>query len=137
MADPLTIIAGVVGILSSIATLSARITAFGSEVADAKKDMQRVSQELESLALVLSKLQDSYKAAPDSLSPSLAVGLGEVLQNCNKTVVELEILLQKASNRQMKSLNWRLSGKRESDSLRDSLAAHKSTLGLTLILITR
>jgi hypothetical protein len=136
MAEPFSIIAGVVGLLASITTLSVRIGEFSANINDAKKDMQSVTRELESLALILPKLQNEFKISPTSLSSQLRTDLGNVLQACNRTVVELEILLKKCSTRSLKSFQWAFSGRRECGSLRGSLEAYKSTIHLTLTLMT-
>jgi hypothetical protein len=130
--DPLSITVGVFGLVSSVTTLSLRANEFSHDFNEASKEMEGLSRELADLTMILQRLQSMGTSI--NLPSSLTRDLGQVLQNCNQTVVKMEVFLQKASTCRMRAISWALSGKKECLQICRAIEAHKSTIGVTLAL---
>lgn len=137
MMDPFTITATCVGLVSAITQLTSQIKTFVGEFRDARKDLESVTAELQSLSLCLECLQSDYSNArisyPDSISKSL---LG-VLQNCDNVTTQMQTLLDQTSSLSMqKRLQWAMHGRQQMNALRSSLEAHKSAIDIALEMTT-
>ena len=131
--DPLSITASVVGLASSVTALSIRINEFTSDFRDAAADVEGVSRELADMTMILQKLRNETSTSI-SLPNHLQRDLDQVLRNCNRSVVEMDVFLKKASTRKMKSMSWAFSGKKECMNICRAIEAHKSTINITLAL---
>lgn len=133
MADPLSIAASCVGLLSAIATATVRINGFVRTARDARPDLNAVSRELSSLRTVLELIQADAEESQNQLPESIINHLCEVLTNCNGAVADIEKILKKyEKNDAMTSGRWAMSGKGDVEKLRTHLEAHTSALSLVL-----
>ncbi|KAK0638481.1 chitin synthase N-terminal-domain-containing protein [Cercophora newfieldiana] len=133
MADPFSIAASCVGLLSAIATATVRINGFVRTARDTRGDLDAVSRELSSLRTVLELIQADAEGSQEQLPQAIVRHLCEVLTNCNGAVSDIEKILRKYENTgAMTSSRWALSGKGDVDKLRAHLEAHTSALGLVL-----
>jgi len=133
MADPFSIATGCVGLLAAIATATTRINRFARTARDARKDLDAVSRELESLPTVLGLIHANADQSENELPQTIIHHLCEVLSNCNKAVTDIETVLEKYKKSDaITSGRWALSGKGDVESLRGHLEAHTSALRLIL-----
>jgi hypothetical protein len=131
MAEPLSITAASLGLLSTVTKVSLSIHAFVQGIRGAQSDMQLVSQELLSLKQVLEGL--IHDSARHTYSPSLIVLILHILGDIGQVVAQLEKLLKKYSTGSFRrTAQWSLSGKAEIDRIRLALEGHKSVLNLAL-----
>ena len=93
-------------------------------------DLERPSRELNDLTMILQRLQSPGTVA--SLPSNLTQDLDQVLQNCSRTVVEMDIFLKKAAARRMRAMSWAFSGKKECLEICRAIEAHKATINITL-----
>jgi hypothetical protein len=126
-----SIVAGVFGLLSAITTLSIRLDEFRTTYTEAVSEIDTLNQELNDLSTILKRLHEAEETFAVS---NLAQDLHGVLENCNRTVVATDILLQKAYSRRLRGLYWAFSGKRECMQLCRGLEAHKSTINIAVTL---
>lgn len=132
MADPLTITTAVIGVLSSLTTLSIRTNEFRKDFTEASIEITSVNREVNDLALILQRLLDTRGSL--SLPADLSRDFARVLKDLNRAVSEIDAFLTKTSNRKLRSAYWAFSGKRECIGLCRGLESYKATLNLTLIL---
>jgi hypothetical protein len=136
MADPLSITASCVGIMSGIAAVTARIVQFVGDVREARKDMDGVRRELGSLQLSLSALSDEDNRFGFDNQPALKENLFGVVVNCGDIVEDIRKLLEDMDKgTAMKKVKWATIGKGNMAKLKLSLEAHKMALDIALDLI--
>lgn len=126
--EPFQVSAAVLGLLSSITTLSIRLNEFRQTWSEAVTEIDGLVGELSDLTLILKQLQEerSAQAMPN---------LGSVLQNCNRTVISAELHLQKAFGRKFRGMYWAFTGKRECLQICRSLEAHKSIINIAMTVL--
>jgi hypothetical protein len=123
MTDPLSITTGVFALIGSLVKLND----LRGDCFAAKNEIDSLFREVDSLMNVLKKLQN-LKRMPYSLSRDLL----EVLQDCNHTAKQVDILLLRSSLSPLPSLNWACTGKKEVLQLCRDLGAQKATIGILL-----
>jgi arginine deiminase len=125
--DPLSITTACAGLIVSIGKLSSQIYTFHSQVRDAQKDMDAVTQELESLRISVEKLQDH--STNNNYSESHRRILIDILSACGKVTREMRSLLRKLSSGKLfRRIQWFSSGRDEMEKLRSRLEAHKTAV---------
>ncbi|KAG4432840.1 hypothetical protein IFR05_011679 [Cadophora sp. M221] len=123
MADPFSIATGLVGLLGSLVKLND----VRGDFFEARTEIDSLFREVDSLLKVLTQLQN-LKRMPDTLSRELF----EVLQDCNHTARNTDILLLRSSLSQLPSLYWVYTGKKEFLTLCRQLEAQKAMIGIIL-----
>lgn len=146
MAEPISIAASIVGLISFGSKLTNTLHTYIDNVHSARMEIIETSRELESLCLVLRRLEKVYRPAEwDS-------DLKQVLDSCRRIFVELENVTGRAGvvergdggdvvgaggvaawTRRWKRMLWVLSEAKDVDRLKGHLEAHKATLNITLL----
>jgi uncharacterized protein YoxC len=130
--DPLSITAGVVGILSSLTSLSIKLNEIRHDFQDAASDITDLNHEVNDLTQILKRLEEARKNG--MLNETLQTDLGGVLERLNSAVVETESHLTASAGKRLKGAYWAFSGKKQFQKLCRRLESYKSTLNLTLTL---
>lgn len=133
MVDPTSITTGIVGILSSLTTLSMRINDLRKDFKGAADEINQLTREVDNLRLILKRIDEQN---PLQIPPNLANELPSILSTLNTSIVETDILLRKVSQKKFRSAYWAFSGKKECTELCKKLESYKSTLNLALTLST-
>jgi hypothetical protein len=134
MPEPLTITAASLVVLC--AKVITTITDFVREVRGARKDLLAVCDELSSLRMTLDTLCDDCKNPDFEILPNLEKNLALILNNCNKTVTEIEAIITNLLGSGLRGkVEWTLKSKEDVSKLRVNLEAHKMSLGLVLDMI--
>lgn len=145
MADPLSIVGTVAGLVVLGAKLACKATTFVGDVSSASEDIGAVLTELHALCGVLSKLErllrDELKQGTGQgvIPTELSADLSLVLDSCMDLFVKLQLFLERYSTKQgngllavkWKQMKWVIKEK-DLKNLRVGLAAHKATLNVTL-----
>jgi hypothetical protein len=126
--DPFLVTVGVVGLVSSLASLSMKLHELRNDFQDATSDIPQFSHEINNPTPILKRLHDSRKKG--MWNNSLQTDLAGVLQYINAAVIETELHLKGAAGRKLKGAYWALSGKKQFQ----HLESYKSILNLTLTL---
>lgn len=135
--DPLSITAASVGLANGVGVLLSRITIFVMEVRSARKDMDTVVRELQSLQLSLVTLKGDEQTSVNPLPPTIKQQVLQIIVNCDVVTQQMNDLLVKlTSGRLGRRIQWSLTDKDEVNRLRSSLEANKSALEIALILGT-
>ncbi|KXJ90101.1 hypothetical protein Micbo1qcDRAFT_176655 [Microdochium bolleyi] len=121
MADPLTIFGGVIGILSSLTSLSTKINELRQDVQGARSEIRELADKVDDLALVLGHLKVAKEQG--LVFHSLERHLGSVLQR-----------LDAADRKLSAGMHWAFSGKSQCLQLCRRLEFYKSTVNVTLML---
>lgn len=95
------IVVGVVSLLSSITSLSMRLNEFRDNYTEAVSEIDALNHELSDLSTILKRLHEVGGTAAVS---NLGKDLNSVLENCNRTVVATDLLLQKACTRRFRAV---------------------------------
>jgi type IV secretory pathway TrbF-like protein len=127
--DPLSITAGSASILSTVVTVSLKISQFIGDVRDASADMVLVTRELDSLTGALTQLSNDHDLAARLEAQS---GLKEILSSCDKVLARISTLMEKTASGRMSSVRWAMSGRADMGQLRTHLEAYKSALVIVL-----
>ncbi|UPL02052.1 hypothetical protein LCI18_012986 [Fusarium solani-melongenae] len=131
--DPLSIAAGCVGLISTIDTLSRSIYGFVRTCREARKDLDKVSWELQSLQSVLRLIEDDATDEQKPFPPVIGQHVLSIVSNCNSVILEIEACIaQYAQKRLRAKVTWAISGQGDVEKLRTNLEAHKSSLELAL-----
>jgi hypothetical protein len=130
--DPLSILTGVLGALTSLTTLSMRINDLRHAVQEASTDLQLLTQEVTALTLILKQLEEAKRQG--KLARTLTRDLDKVLQGLNKSAIETELFLSGIQTRKLKGVYWAFTGKTQCVQFSRRLESYKSTLVLTLTL---
>lgn len=135
--DPLSITAASVGLANGVGVLLSRITIFVMEVRSARKDMDAVVRELQSLQLSLVTLKGDEQTSVNPFPPIIKQQVLQIIVNCDVVTQQMNNLLVKlTSGRLGRRIQWSLTDKDEVNRLRSSLEANKSALEIALILGT-
>lgn len=129
--DPVSITSACVGVTSGITQLLLRINSFVRDVRRARKDIDAIARELISLQLSLEALRDERQTAalPDNLRRQIM----EVLLRCDAVVQQINDKLLKVQQGLLgRRIQWSLTDKNETNSLRSTLESYKSALNITL-----
>jgi hypothetical protein len=140
MSEPISIIAGVIGLASTITQTSLAIQGLARDVRSFPDQITKIESELESLLLVTNCLkQMTEDGALEGRTEHNSTHIKDVLGTCIPTLIEIQELAirirRSASNGSMgrlaTGLFW-VSTKREFQELRSSLESHKTTLLLAI-----
>lgn len=131
--DPLSITASCAGLITAIGSLSLNIHNFVRTCREARRDLDRVSRELQSLESVLGLIQDDAADENNPFPPTIGQHISGIVTNCNSVVVEIQSCISEYGDGRMKTrAAWAISGQGDIEKLRTSLEAHKSALELAV-----
>lgn len=130
--DPVSITVGVIGLLSSLSSLSTKINELRTDFHDADSDMTQITHEIGHLSQILKRLEDAWKRG--LLNQSLQTDLSGVLHRLQTIVIETELHLKRAAARTLRGVHWAFSGKKQFQQFCRRLESYKSTLNLSLTL---
>ncbi|RSL59882.1 hypothetical protein CEP51_013854 [Fusarium floridanum] len=131
--DPLSIAAGCAGLISTIGTLSLSIYGFVRTCREARKDLDKVSRELQSLQSVLGLIEDDATNEEKPFPPVIGQHVLSIISNCNSVILEIEACIAQYGQKQLKArVTWAIGGQGDVEKLRTNLEAHKSSLELAL-----
>jgi septal ring factor EnvC (AmiA/AmiB activator) len=135
--DPLSITAGCIGIISTIAKTSTSITLFVRNVRDSRRELTETKQQLAELEMTLNLINDDHNRENGRLAQQMPEGIAEqtklVLHSCQDILVELDALITKYnSERRRTAFQWARKGKEEVTALNKQLEAHARTLHMLL-----
>jgi hypothetical protein len=133
--DPLSISTACVSLIATLGRILPQIGSFVSDVRDARRDMDAVYRELNSLLRSLENLRD------DSIKVEYPEGsrrtLITVLGNCNHVTKEIEALLNKITSGNIgRRMQWTMYGQDDMNKLRSRLEAHKSAINIALDMVS-
>lgn len=136
MADPLTTITGVIGLVAAIEQSLFAINQFRQDVSEARRDLIRVSGELTSLRTTLEGLKEDFMDEDVDVPPSLRDNIVSITSSCSKTVTDMEkLLLRLLDGKFRRKIEWANSGRPDMDKLRSNLEAHKMSLNIAIDMI--
>ncbi|KAK6499116.1 hypothetical protein TWF481_011687 [Arthrobotrys musiformis] len=130
--DPLSITAGAFSILASLTTLSMKISEFCQDFSGAKLEIQGLTEEVNTIGLVVKQLNGNC----NFVNKELIGDLSKVLQGLNTVIIQTQLFLSESLGRKMRGTFWAFSGKKRCADLCRRLEAHKSTLSVTLMLVS-
>lgn len=144
MADPLSVAAGVVGLLSAAAQVSLILTDIISKTRHAPRECQRVLIDVEDIRNVLTQLQlytMGAKQAPRSNRALIMVDqVAATLASCILTFDELKLftegLYRESTMGILDRLRW-VTKQRDIEDYQSRLGIHKSSLTLMLAILNR
>jgi hypothetical protein len=128
--EPLSLAAGCVALVGTVAKVSIQIRSFVQDVREAKCDLDAVRRELDFITGILEQIQ--AKGAEQTLPERLYCSVSGIVESCGHIIDQVENLLFKYSRRGIKDVVWAHSGQVDMNRLRCSLSAHKSSLGIAL-----
>src|SRR3954469_17244456 len=102
MADPLSIVAGSVGIISAALKLGDAITTFIHTTREARAELSATKSELSNLCTLLSLIKkdsEQETSDPAALPEGLRIHICAILDSCNKDITELTEVLEKHNSR--------------------------------------
>lgn len=142
MADLLSIVASITGLVATGTSLTTQVYQFIDSIRSASNDLQNLARELKELCSILQKLEKNFSNGVRH--QELWVNLKDVLGSCMTKFLQLESLIKAHQiktkdgwiSRQWKRGKWVLRDK-EVKSLRTQLEVHKATLKITLLLSTQ
>ena len=125
----------ILGVIRVIVQVASAASAFMRDVRSARKEILDMKKELSSLRAVLEILEEDFRDPANANLPSSVVDhIVDVATNCSKVVAQIGDCIQKQGR---SGFNWAISGKEDIAKLRANLQNHKSTLNLTLDLISK
>ena len=139
MADPLSITASCVALVTAVLNTSKVVTGFIRDVREARGDLDAVSRELSSLTTILELLKEDTTEENSTLIPkTLKIQITGILVNCTSVVSSIKYELYKPDKSRMEKIAyWTLGGgKGEMAKLRSTLEAHKTALDIALDLLS-
>ncbi|KAI0887053.1 ankyrin [Annulohypoxylon maeteangense] len=139
MADPLSIIASVTGVVTFAASTARSLISLIQEVADAPEEISHIRRDVQNLSVVLGSIQDIW-ARYDLKSEDLALvaSLTEYLSLCQDSMQSIRVLLlplaAKGSGRRspLRMVGWVMK-KGEIKALRERLQEGKASLNITIL----
>lgn len=138
-ADPFSIFATVSGLVALAASLSKQVYSVAADVKHAPEGIDSLSKEVESMSLVLNRLETSLKDDFDKKYPfslGSAEDLRPVLKNCERVFKGLNSKLEKYKKENILDRIKFVFSDKDFAKLQRALEAHKQTLSITLILLT-
>lgn len=116
-------------------TLVTSISVFVSEVKNARKDLDAVSRELNSLQVCLSPLKDDEQLGPLYLPEAVKTQIIQILVNIDLILNQISDKLIKLSSAKLgRRIQWATTEKGEMNKFRSSLESNKSALVIALLL---
>lgn len=136
MVEPISIIAGITSLLSTIVRTTIVVTNFVKVCREARGDLIRVSEELATLKQILECLKrDTEESEPSPTLDSLTDQILPIISHCNDVLERINAVVEKQSGR-FGPVKWAIEGKRQVISLRGELAAYREALSVTLEIIS-
>ena len=132
--EPISAAATIVGVVHTISQVLSAATTFMHDVRYARKEIVSVKKELSSLKVILEILGEDFKDPANTTLPSNVIEqtVG-VASNCSKVVNQIgDCIRDQGQSR----VTWAASGKAEIAKLQANLEVHKSTLNVTLDLVS-
>lgn len=134
--DPLSISLSCLTLISAVSAASRSVTDFIVNCRSARLDLEAIARELSDLKITLHILQkDGAKDGGDAanLPDDLQRNIADIMTNCTHVIGDLETILQKYQDVGLeRSAQWALTGRKEAEKMRASLAAHKAALNLVV-----
>jgi hypothetical protein len=134
MLDPFSLTGGIIGLLSSLTSLSIIVNEIIKDFVEAKTEINVLFRELTDLTNVLTQLQTTkgYLRLPNNLAEDLT----GILRSCSDTAEEVGFLLRRSAvkRRPVRGAYWACIGKKECLQLCRGLEAHKATVNIILSL---
>jgi hypothetical protein len=136
--DPFSLTVGCISLISAIASVSRSVTNFVLSCRDARQDLAAVSRELSELDMTLHILKaDTEAKGPHQLPNDLRRHVRDIMENCSNILSDFEELLRRYEGRGLdRAARWALSGRKDAEKMRSSLAAHKGALSLVVEAMT-
>jgi hypothetical protein len=133
MAEPLSITAGVISLISGIAKTTAAIKKFITNYREAGQDLRLISSELFAVQNILETVGDELDGPSYIVSPRVEENVAAAVKGCSHTVKMIEQLLLKylEESKRLK-IAWALYAQGNIEKLRRNLDTHKATLMLAL-----
>ncbi|KAM7196551.1 hypothetical protein V8F33_006050 [Rhypophila sp. PSN 637] len=132
--EPISAAASVLGVLGAIASVSSAATRFMLDIQSARKEIIAVKKELSALKGGLEILADDLNDSTESsYHDGVVERIADVANNCRKVFTEIGDCVQSYEGSR---LRWAASGKENMERLRRELEIHKSTLSVTLDLVS-
>ncbi|KAK0724296.1 hypothetical protein B0H67DRAFT_567601 [Lasiosphaeris hirsuta] len=133
--DPFSLIAGCISITATIAETSSTIAQFVRHVRDARNDLVAIEGHLSRLKMTIELIQTEYgdQNNPAQVPENILIQTTDVLSSCVSIIKDIEKLLQAHGPGQHTApLKWAVSGRGVAAALNKQLAAHTSTLQMSL-----
>ncbi len=136
--DPLSITAGCVSIIGTIAKSSMAIRDFVRDVREARRELGATTRHLAELEMTINLIKDDYtpgngESEERHIPESISAQTKTVIGSCNEILAELDALMEKHSPRRHTSpMRWALKGKDEVSALNRQIEAHTRTLAMAL-----
>lgn len=139
MADLLSVISGITGLLAIGGKIYLQLDQFIGAVQSAPEDIKDLAREIRDFCSILERVEHTFKMGVQH--DGLMSDLGAVLESCLSKFVMLQELVQLYAvnpddskvSQTLKGWRWALQ-ERQIAALRDQLGAHKMTLNITLLL---
>lgn len=129
MADPFSIVAGCVGLISAAGSTVNAITSFVCDCRAARGDLTIVARELTDLQLILELLKDDGQS--DALPNSLQDQIKHIVKRCNHIVSDINLELKLCKGKSG-AVAWAANGKKAVEGLRRDLATNRELLSFTV-----
>lgn len=143
MADPLSIAASVVGLITAAAQITQILSTVISQAKNAPKSCTQIVREVNDISSVLSQLQrfinGTSRASSSRTSLILLEQIVATLGSCVITFSELDVFVESLSSDARMGVLERLRWVSKADDVKDTLARlqnHKSSLTLMLTILT-
>lgn len=130
--EPISAAATIIGVVQTIGQVISAATTFVQNVRYARKEIVTIKKELSSLKVILEILVEDFKDPANTTLPSNVIEqIIGVASNCDKVVNQIGDCIRGQSG-----VTWATSGKAEIVKLQANLEVHKSTLNVTLDLVS-
>jgi len=130
--DPLSVTAGCLSLLGSVASTASAVTSFIRGCREARGDLTAVTRELSEMNIVLELLRDETETKDSRIIPEkLRIQIVSILGSCEGVLKKINEVLQRHSG-QLGAVRWVSDGKGEVASLRQSLEAYRGALSVVL-----
>ncbi|GKT60593.1 hypothetical protein ColTof4_00719 [Colletotrichum tofieldiae] len=133
MADPLSIAASCVGLLTAAGATAKALSAFIRDCREARADLTTVARELADLRITLELLRDDSDGG--HLPRPLQAQIVSIVDSCGGVIHGIDAALERHRGR-TGPLRWAVDGKREVEALRRGLEAYRGSLSLAVETVT-
>ncbi|GKT49068.1 uncharacterized protein ColSpa_09249 [Colletotrichum spaethianum] len=133
MADPLSIAASCVGLITAAGATAKAVSAFVRDCREARADLTTVARELADLQIILELLRDDGDGG--HLPHPLRAQIVSIVDSCGGVIQGIDAVLERHKGRRG-PLRWAIDGKREVEALQRGLEAYRSSLSLAVETVT-
>lgn len=131
--DSTLVAANCAGLISTIAALSSDTHIFVRTCRDSRRDLDKVSRELQSLQSVLGLIQEDAEDEDKPFPPAIGQHVSGIVSNCNSVVLKIQSCITEYGDSRLEpKATWTVTRQGDMQKLRTSLEAHKSALELAL-----